>query len=72
MSFGQQIRIARMSQGMTAAALARAAHLHESYVSRLENDKSGASIDVLLRLCRVLKVRPDILLEWDQAGDHQG
>ncbi len=63
MSIGYQIRLARMRQGMSAAALASQAQVNQRDLCRIEHNRVHLSVDVLLRLCRVLGVCPDMILE---------
>ena len=53
-AFAQKLRQARRSRGMTQRDLARAAHLTESYISRLENAAIAPGIDLVARLARAL------------------
>ncbi len=67
MSIGYQIRRARMRQGMSAAALASQAQVNKRELCRIEHNRVHLSVEVLLRLCRVLGVCPDMILEWEPA-----
>src|SRR3954447_13946456 len=53
-AFAERLRQGRRSRGMTQRDLARAAHLTESYISRLENATIAPGIDLVARLARAL------------------
>lgn len=73
MSLGRQIRIARMSQGITAAELSRLTDINKSYLSRVENDLvPGVSVEMIKRICRALSVEPNVILEWDKERHVEG
>lgn len=51
------LRRIRSSRGLTIEELAVDAGVNDSYVGRIERKSANASVDVLDKLCRVLKVR---------------
>ena len=60
-----------MSQGKTAADLSRSAQINKSYLSIVENDRVGVSVQILLRICRALNVEPNVILEWHQEAEER-
>lgn len=54
-TFGSVLRSLREERGLSLRALAKAADLNPSSVSRLENDEMGASDETVHRLAKVLK-----------------
>lgn len=53
---GGVLRDARLKAGMTQEALAFAADVDRTYVSYLENDQKSPTIEMLVKLCRELKL----------------
>ncbi len=53
-SVGARIRELRRAQGLSGYALARAAGISQSQLSKIETGKAALSVGVLTRLCRVL------------------
>lgn len=46
----------RESRGLTQEGLAKAAGLHRTYIGKIERETTGASIDVLGRICDALGI----------------
>jgi transcriptional regulator with XRE-family HTH domain len=60
--FAIRLREARRAKGMTQANLARASHISESYLRRLEAAGAAPGIDLLDRLATALGTTPADLL----------
>lgn len=56
MSLGQELRRARLAAGMTQESLSFSARVDRSYISQLERNLKSPTVDMLLRLCRVMGV----------------
>jgi transcriptional regulator with XRE-family HTH domain len=54
--FGEELRRARESAGLTQEELSFRAGLHRTYISQLEHDKKSPTLDVVFRLCDALGV----------------
>ncbi len=54
--FGEELRKARQTAGLTQEKLSFAANLHRTYISQLERNKKSPTLDVLFRLCEALEV----------------
>jgi transcriptional regulator with XRE-family HTH domain len=52
--FAERLRELRRARGMTQAQLARAAHVTETYVSKLETAQIAPGVDLVARLSRAL------------------
>lgn len=63
MNFGEKLKSLRQQRGLSQPELAEAAQIEQSYLSKLENDRSLPSHDVLDRLMAALKVSMDALLD---------
>ena len=61
--FAENLRRERLGRGFSQEDLAHRADLDRTYISSLERQKYGVSIDVLARLAKVLEVAPSQLLE---------
>jgi len=59
---GKELRKAREEAGLTQEKLAFEAEIDRSYVSLLENDKKSPTLDVLFRLCSVMKIPVSVLI----------
>lgn len=53
---GKELRKARRKAGLTQEEAAHQAGIDRSYLSQLENDRYNPTVDLLLRLCRVIDV----------------
>jgi transcriptional regulator with XRE-family HTH domain len=67
--FAEKLRQVRRTHGMTQRDLARAAHLTESYVSRLENGTIAPGIDLIARLARAFGVTVGEFLSFGNSSD---
>lgn len=73
MSLGNEIRKAREATGLSQEQLALEAGLHRTYISLLERGKRSPTIDVLLRICKVLGTSASELIgriETDGSSDN--
>ena len=61
-AFGQALRATRTHQGISQDCLGNLCDLDSTYPSLLERGLRGPTITMLLRLARVLRVRPEQLL----------
>jgi len=59
---GAELKKARKAAGLTQEELAFKAEIHRTYVSMLERDKGSPTVDTLLRICAVLKVKASTLI----------
>lgn len=61
-ALGQRIAMRRKELGLKQSEVNEAAGLSDKYLSNIERATSVPSIDVLMKLCDVLKTSPDYLL----------
>lgn len=68
---GSRIAARRRELGLTQWQVEELADITQKYLSNIERATSGLSIDVLMRLCSVLKTTPDhfLLGTADTADD---
>jgi transcriptional regulator with XRE-family HTH domain len=59
---GKEIRKARLAAGLTQEQLAFKADISRNYVSLLELDEKSPTVQVLLRICRALGVKPSKII----------
>ena len=52
--FAERLRDLRRASGLTQTQLARAAHVTETYISKLETAQIAPGVDLVARLCRAL------------------
>ena len=72
MKFGEKIRQLRHEKDLTQPALAEAMGIEQSYLSKLENDKSFPSNDVLNRILDVFGLGVgDLIDDLDQGARNQ-
>ena len=64
---GTELRTARIAAGLTQEALADAAGVDRTYVSILERDLQSPTLDVFVRLCRAVQVKPSHMLAQIEA-----
>lgn len=62
-TFAENLRRARLGHGLSQEALADAAGIDRTYVSSLERDVYGASLDMVDKLADALGVEPLELLK---------
>lgn len=61
-ALGQRIAMRRKELGLKQSEVNEAAGLSDKYLSNIERATSVLSVDVLMKLCTVLKITPDYLL----------
>ncbi len=61
-ALGQRIAMRRKELGLKQSEVNEAAGLSDKYLSNIERATSVPSVDVLMKLCDVLKTTPDYLL----------
>lgn len=64
MSLSEQIRIARKKKKITQNDLAKALGKTKNVISNWERGDNKPDADMILSLCRILDVNPNILLDW--------
>jgi len=62
MKIGNELRKARIDAGMTQEAVSKAAGIHRVYLSELERDEKVPTVDVFVRVCRAVKVKPSVVM----------
>lgn len=69
---GKRIRQQRILAQMTQEKLAEAAGISLSFLGHIERGTRKASLDTLVRICNVLKVSPQLLLQDSLESDLLG
>jgi len=59
---GDELRKARQKAGLTQEALAAKAKVSREYVSKLEHGRQSPTVEMLIRICKVLGVQAWVLL----------
>lgn len=59
---GDELRTERLKSKLTQEKLAAKAGVSRNYVSLLEQNQKSPTVQMLFRLCKVLKVRPSVLI----------
>ena len=59
---GEELRKERLKAKLTQEELAARAKVSRNYVSLLELNEKSPTVQMLLRLCRVLRIRPSTLI----------
>jgi transcriptional regulator with XRE-family HTH domain len=60
-ALGPRLRAARVANGLSVAALARAVGVSSPMISNIEGGKTMPSVDTLRKLCDCLEISPDDL-----------
>jgi len=69
MHIGEKIKMARKAKGITAAKLSRQSKISQSYLCLIEKGRArGFKVDALRRICNVLDISPNELMEWEEVG----
>lgn len=69
---GDELKKARLKAGLTQEQLAAQAQISREYVSQLERDRQSPTVDMLLRVCRILGVPASrIIAEIEIGGPHK-
>lgn len=61
--FGTNVKVEREKHGWSQAQLAARASMARSYISDLENAENAATLVIVARLARALKVSPALLVD---------
>ena len=74
--FGNRVKNARNSIGMTVEKLAEKSNRTENFIQRIESGKKKCSIHTLYQFCKVMKISADDLLmsgkvEIKEYGDRE-
>lgn len=69
---GRRIRQQRLLAQMTQEKLAEAAGISLSFLGHIERGTRKASLDTLVKICNVLKVSPQLLLQDSLEDDLLG
>lgn len=59
---GRRVNIARKDRGLTSERLSELCHINATYLRQIEAGKKSPSLEVLLTLCREMRVSPNYLL----------
>ena len=70
--FGEELRKARETAGMTQEELAFKASLDRTYISRLEHDRKSPTLDSLFRLADALGIAASTLIERVERSRRKG
>ena len=60
--YGQRLRMARKSAGMTLEEVAQKMNTTHTTISRYENEKRKIDPDILMKFCRLYNVSADYIL----------
>jgi len=63
MTLGEKLRSLRSISGWTQPEFARKLGIEQSYLSKMENDKSTPSVEMFDKLCTAYEVTPDELIK---------
>lgn len=64
---GKLVQVARESQHVSQADVARATHMSNNHISGIERGTSKMSVDLLLGYCKVLDMTPNEILGYDDS-----
>jgi transcriptional regulator with XRE-family HTH domain len=65
---GAELRKAREAAGLSQEKLGFKAGVHRTYVSMLERERCSPTVDTLLTICKVLRVRASDLIRRLEDG----
>ncbi len=60
----QNLKKARIKQGMTQAEVAKATKLNTNYYARVERDEETLSMKTLKAICKTLKIKSSDILDF--------
>ncbi|MBQ3155643.1 MAG: helix-turn-helix transcriptional regulator [Clostridia bacterium] len=63
---GMKIRLFRRKQGLTQEQLAERTELSASFISHIERGNRISSLETVMKLCHVLQVTPNDLLQEEK------
>jgi transcriptional regulator with XRE-family HTH domain len=66
--FGNALRIARISAGLTQSALAGAVGLERTSITNIESGSQTVTVPTLVKLCEILDVSPAQLVPVESEG----
>lgn len=69
---GDELRKARNRAGLTQEQVAAKARISREYVSQLERNRQSPTVDMLLRICRILNVPAAQIIERVEATMPRG
>lgn len=69
---GDELRKARNRAGLTQEQVAAKARISREYVSQLERNRQSPTVDMLLRICRILSVPAAQIIERVEATMPRG
>ena len=70
---GNELRKARQAAGLTQEEVAFEAGVDRSYLSQLENNRKSPTLDLLFRICGVLRIKASTLVgRVERARDTGG
>ena len=74
MKIGQNLSAIRLQHGLTQAELAEAVGVTTDHISHVENGTNGISLELILKICRTLKITPNDILsgEYDTTEKNDG
>jgi len=67
LSFGSKLKAARVSAGMKQSQLAQILSVENTTVSNWENGTSKPHVETFYRLCNMLSVSPNWMLDWNDC-----
>jgi len=70
--FGEKLRDARTSLGLSLSEVAERAEISAATLSRIERDKQTLGLDLFLQLAKILKVSPASCLGDGEANGNGG
>ena len=68
-AIGSRIRAARLERGLSQVELAKALNSHQTALSQIEVGKRGVSLNQILRICKALKISPEMILGEKERQD---
>lgn len=65
---GDELRKARLKAGLTQEQVAARTRISREYVSQLERNRQSPTVDMLLRICRILGVSAATIIGKVEEG----
>lgn len=62
--FGEKLKQAREKKGMSQAQVANLVEIHPNYYARIERGDANPSLDMLLKIARVLDIKSSSMLTF--------
>ena len=60
---GHEIKLERMNKGLSQEKLAEKAGVHRTYISLIERNIKSPTIDIFIRICNGLNIKPSTILK---------